>query len=243
MLPQLNGMGRLDARERTLFAARSRFGVKPFYYTRERGRLAFASELKPLVLGGARTPRAEAIHALVARDWVDHTEETFFEGVYQLEAGHCLTARAGAPGQAGTVTIRRWWNLDPSRREALAPDAADARFAELFDDAVRLRLRADVPVGTCLSGGLDSTAIVVTAAPLLPHALETFSVAYDEGEAFDERPFVEQAVRASGAASHVVVPAAICGTRSMRSWAPGGARGGPGCTSQWHVMTRGPGPA
>jgi asparagine synthase (glutamine-hydrolysing) len=104
------------------------------------------------------------------------------------------------------VRTRRWWDLDPARREAMKPDEAVARFTQLFDDAVKLRLRSDVPVGTCLSGGLDSSSIVVAAGRMLPHPMRTFSVSYDEGAAFDERPWIEQAVRAAGAVPSVVVP-------------------------------------
>jgi asparagine synthase (glutamine-hydrolysing) len=243
MLPKLNGMWGFaiwDAKERTLFAARDRFGVKPFHYRVAAGRLAFASELKPIVLDGARVPRAQAIYDLLALDWVDHTPETFFEGVFQLPAGHCLTAREGAPGAPGTVTTRRWWNLDPARRERLSSTEAIERFRALFDDAVRLRLRADVPVGTCLSGGLDSTSIVIAAGAMLPHAMRTFSVSYDEGQAFDERPFIDVAARAAGATQDVVVPDGtdFWSVLDELVWHQEEPTAGPGLYSQWHVMKR-----
>jgi len=190
------------------------------------------------VLAGPRAPRAEAIHALLARDWVDHQPETFFAGVFQLQAGHVLLVNAGAVGAPGQPTVRRWWNLDPARRTRLAPAAAAERFRELFDDAVRLRLRSDVPVGTCLSGGLDSTAIVTTAAGLLPHAMRTFSVSYDEGAAYDERPWIAQAVESARADAAIVVP------DGRDFWETFDAlvlhqeepAAGMGIYSQWHVM-------
>jgi len=238
MLPRLNGMWGLaiwDAGERRLFVARDRFGVKPVYWRAAGGRFTFASELKPIVLDGPRTPRLAAIYDLLARDWVDHTPETFFEGVFQLPAGHCLSLRADA-GEA--PRIRRWWNLDPARKERLAPAEAAERFRALFEDAVRLRLRADVPVGTCLSGGLDSTSIVVTAGKLLPHPMRTFSVAYDEGQAFDERPFMDVAARAAGAIPAVVVPDGtdLWETLDDLVWHQEEPAAGPGLYSQWHVM-------
>jgi len=241
MLPRMNGMWGLaiwDAQEHRLFAARDRFGVKPFNYRVADGRLTFASELKPIVLAGPRTPRAEAIYDLVARDWVDHAAETFFEGVFQLPAGHCLTAEEGAPGRPGTVRTRRWWDLDPARREPMKPDEAIARFTQLFDDAVKLRLRSDVPVGTCLSGGLDSSSIVVAAGRMLPHPMRTFSVSYDEGAAFDERPWIEQAVRAAGAVPSVVVPDGTDFWQALDDivWHQEEPAAGPGLYSQWHVM-------
>ncbi|MGH7726740.1 MAG: asparagine synthase (glutamine-hydrolyzing), partial [Candidatus Eiseniibacteriota bacterium] len=237
MLPHLNGMWGMaiwDARERRLFIARDRFGVKPVHYRVAGGRFTFASELKPIVLDGPRVPRAEAIHALVARDWVDHTPETFFEGVYQLPAGHCLSI---APGDSGP-RVRRWWNLEPGAPRVLDARAAAEEFRALFTDAVRIRLRSDVPVGTCLSGGLDSSAIVVTAASLLPHPMRTFSVAYDEGSAYDERRWIEETVRASGADPRVVVPDGrdLWETLDEIVWHQEEPAAGPGLYSQWHVM-------
>jgi asparagine synthase (glutamine-hydrolysing) len=249
MLPHLNGMWGIalwDAREKTLLLARDRFGVKPLYYSVVDGRLAFASELKPIVLAGERRPRDEAIYDLVARDWVDHTPETFFAGVFQLQAGHLLVARAGAPGVPGTLTVRRWWDLDPARREVMSPAAAAERFRALFDDAVRLRLRADVPVGTCLSGGVDSTAIITTAAGFLPHPMRAFSVSYDEGEAYDERRWIDDAVARSGAIPALVVPDGrdLWDTIDDLVWHQEEPSAGTGLYSQWHVMKlagRGPG--
>ena len=221
-----------------MFAARDRFGVKPFYYRVDGGRFTFASELKPLVLGRPRTPSLPAIHALLARDWVDHRPETFFEGVHPLPAGHCLTI--ALPGTSGETlpAVRRWWDLDPTSRIVLSPTAATERFAELFDDAVRLRLRADVPVGTCLSGGLDSTSIVITAAGMLPHAMRTFTVGYDAGEAFDERAYARIAARAAGADEAVVVPDGtdLWDTLDDIVWHQEEPAAGPGLYSQWHVM-------
>ncbi len=241
MLDRLNGMWGLaiwDAKERTLFAARDRFGVKPFYYRVADGRMTFASELKPLVLDAPRTPSLPAVHDLLARDWVVHRPETFFEGVRQLPAGHCMRVAAASVGGAGTPVVRRWWDLDPGRQLALAPAAAVERFRELFDDAVRIRLRADVPVGTCLSGGLDSTSIAVTAAGFLPHALRTFSVAYDEGGAFDERPWMREANAAARADAMTVVPdgSDLWDTLEDIVWHQEEPAAGPGLYSQWHVM-------
>ncbi len=249
MLSRMNGMWGMalwDAREKTLVLARDRFGVKPVHYQVAAGRLSFASELKPIVLAGPRRPRAEAIHALLARDWVDHEPETFFEGVFQLPAGHLLVARAGAPGRPGEVTVRRWWDLDPTRREVMTPRAAAEKFRALFDDAVRLRLRADVPVGTCLSGGVDSTAIITTAAEFLPHPMRAFSVAYDEGEAYDERRWIDEAVARSGAVPALVVPDGrdLWETLDALVWHQEEPSAGMGLYSQWHVMKlagRGPG--
>jgi asparagine synthase (glutamine-hydrolysing) len=158
-LDRLNGMFALaiwDARARQLFCARDRFGVKPFYWQIENGALAFASEARALALTQSRRPqpRAGAIRDLLALDWVDHDARTFFDGIFQLQPGHFL--RFGERG----LDVRQWWSL-PSDRHAPG-SMADwlAEFEELFTDAVRLRLRADVEVGSCLEAGVEAAARV-----------------------------------------------------------------------------------
>ncbi len=106
----------------------------------------------------ASAPRLEAVRDLLALDWVDHETSTFFEGVEQLPAGHSLTLAERRRSD------RRWWSLDPARRAHGDPEEWTREFERLFTDAVRIRLRADVEVGSCLSGGIDSSAVVTTAA-------------------------------------------------------------------------------
>jgi asparagine synthase (glutamine-hydrolysing) len=236
-LPRLNGMFAFaiwDADRRQLFCARDRFGVKPFHYQYDGHDFAFASEPKALALTQSRriTPRLEAIRDLLALDWVDHDAHTFFEGLWQLPAGHWLSV-----GEQG-FSVERWWALDPSRRAAGRPEDWSAEFQSLFTDAVRLRLRADVPVGSCLSGGLDSTAVVTTAARLVADPLHAFSCSYDEGPEWDERSFVRAAVEASGATSHLVVPDGgdfwkVFDRLAEQQDEP---TAGPGVYSQWKVM-------
>jgi asparagine synthase (glutamine-hydrolysing) len=223
-----------DARRRALFCARDRFGVKPFYYQFDGERFAFASEPGALVLTQAARPepRLAAIRDLLALDWVDHESHTFFEGLWQLPAGHALTL----DGQG--LRVRRWWALDASVRVSGSDAELAARFAELFTDSVRLRLRADVEVGTCLSGGLDSSAVITTAGPLAPRGLHAFTCAYDEGPAFDERAYVRMAVEASGATSHLTVPDGSDFWQVFDALARSQDEptAGPGVYSQWKVM-------
>ena len=236
-LRRLNGMFAFaiwDPDRRELFCARDRFGVKPFYYQFDGRSFAFASEPKALVLTQPTRIRArdEAVRDLLALDWVDHEAGTFFAELWQLPGGHSLTV-----GERG-LAVRQWWALDPERRAHGTPADWTREFEHLFTDAVRLRLRADVPVGSCLSGGLDSTAVVATAATLVPGPLHAFTAAYDEGPAWDERPYVRAAVEASGATSHVVVPDGgdfwSVFDRLARSQDEPTA--GPGLFSQWKVM-------
>jgi asparagine synthase (glutamine-hydrolysing) len=236
-LERMNGMFAFalwDARRRELFCARDRFGVKPFYYQWDGRSFAFASEPKALVLTQPRriAPRLAAIRDLVALDWVDHEAHTFFEGVMQLPAGHSLVV-----GENG-LSIRRWWALDPSRRAPGGPEDWAREFAERFGDAVRLRLRADVEVGSCLSGGLDSSAVVTTAARMLDRPIRAFTCAYDEGPRYDERAYVTATVGASGARSDVVVPDGhdFWDTFERIAHQQDEPTAGPGVYSQWQVM-------
>ncbi len=236
-LAHMNGMFAFaiwDAGRRELFCARDRFGVKPFYWQLDGGAFAFASEPRALVLTQSRRPRARAgaVRDLVALDWVDHDARTFFDGLNQLPAGHCLLA-----SERG-VRVRRWWGLDPSRRATGGPADWTREFERLFTDAVRLRLRADVEVGSCLSGGLDSSAVVTTAARLVDRPIHAFTCAYDEGPAWDERAWVRATVEASGATSHLVVPdgADFWDVFERLHVQQGEPTAGPGLFSQWKVM-------
>lgn len=236
-LSRLNGMFAFalwDGRKRRIFCARDRFGVKPFYYQWDGKTFAFASEPKALVLTQSRriVPRASAIRDLIALDWVDHEAETFFAGLWQLPAGHFLTV-----GEDG-FALRRWWTLDPERRATGTPADWEAEFAERFTDSVRLRLRADVEVGSCLSGGLDSSAVVTTAAKQMDRPMHAFTCAYDEGPAYDERPYMRATVAASGAVSHVVVPDGtdFWDAFDRIAYQQDEPTAGPGLYSQWKVM-------
>jgi asparagine synthase (glutamine-hydrolysing) len=236
-LSHLNGMFAFalwDGHAKRLFCARDRLGVKPFYYQWDGTSFAFASDPRTLVLTQSHRirPRLGAIRDLVALDWVDHDAGTFFEGLEQLPAGHFLTLGDGG------ASVRQWWTLDPQAHATGGAAEWESRFRELFTDAVRIRLRADVEVGACLSGGTDSSAVVATAAKLLDKPMHAFTCAYDEGPAFDERPYVRSVVEASGATSHVVVPDGRdfwtvfdrIGTMHAEPTA------GPGVYSQWKVM-------
>jgi asparagine synthase (glutamine-hydrolysing) len=226
-----------DADRRRLFCARDRMGVKPFYYQYDGSRFAFASEARALVLtqDWRIQPHLPAVRDLLALDWVDHESQTFFDGLRQLPAGHWLSV-----GEDG-FRMERWWGLDPEARASGTPAALAHEFSELFTDSVRLRLRADVEVGSCLSGGLDSSAVLTTAARLAgpgQKGLHAFTCAYDEGPAFDERPYARAAAEASGATSHVVVPdgSDLWSVFDTLADQQGEPTAGPGVYSQWQVM-------
>jgi asparagine synthase (glutamine-hydrolysing) len=235
-LARFNGMFSFalwDGARRELFCARDRFGVKPFYYQWDGRRFAFASEPEALALTQEWRirPRLEAVRDLVALDWVDHDARTFFDGLLSLPPAHALVV-----GESG-LALERWWRLRPGRASGTTADRT-REFERLFTDAVRLRLRSDVEVGSCLSGGLDSSAVVTTAARLLPHPMHSFTCAYDEGPDYDEREWVNATVGASGATPHLVVPDGddfwpTFDRLAVRQSEP---TAGPGLYSQWKVM-------
>jgi asparagine synthase (glutamine-hydrolysing) len=167
-----------DKGRRRLILSRDRLGVKPMYYRATPHTLAFASEVKALVRAGPLDeadgwkpePDLTTIADFLGRGLVDHSDHTFVSGIRSLNAGHSLVL------QDGTQKLIRYWG-PPALADDVRPRVTgeDARrdadlveaFRSLFDESVRLRLRADVPIGTCLSGGLDSSSIVTTAAKIL----------------------------------------------------------------------------
>jgi asparagine synthase (glutamine-hydrolysing) len=204
---RFNGMWALaiwDADRERLVCSRDRFGVKPFYYRYEDGRFVFASEPKAFMAdpGTRLRPNLRAVRDYLEQSYLDHTPETFFQGLLRLPPAHSLVLdREG-------LRLWRYWALEPG--EAPAGDAAEA-VRELFLDSVRLRLRSDVPVGTCLSGGIDSSAVAAGVAHLLRTEREnaaavgerqrTFT-AYFEDRGFDERPYARAVVDAAEAEPH-----------------------------------------
>lgn len=218
-LARFNGMFSfvlIDRETGRLFAARDRFGVKPLYYwVSPEGFAAFASEIKQFaVLPGWRA-RAHAQHAYDFLVWglADHESGTLFEGVAQLRGGEfvheTLDSFAGLSAGAA-LPVRPWYRLPEATDEAGDFEAAAARFGELLTDSVRLRLRADVPVGSCLSGGLDSSSIVCVARGLLQetgggHAQKTFTALGGEGR-LDEGPYARAVIEATGVDPYFVSP-------------------------------------
>ena len=263
-LRRFNGMFALalwDGRTQTLFCARDRFGVKPFYYARTGadGGLIFASEIKALLRHPRALRRAAApqmIYDFLTAGSLDHTEHTCFAGIDQLPAAHMLLAtRQG-------LRIDRYWdipdNVDTGARHDLEqPTLAERRryaeeFGALLEDSVRLRLHADVPVGTCLSGGLDSSSIVCLANRLLfgtdapggggsadrGARQKTFSACYEDSR-HDERSYIEQVLAATGAEANYTFPGQELPIEEVIPkvvWQQDEPFGSTSILAQWHVM-------
>lgn len=165
MLTRFNGMWALaihDSVRGEVFLARDRFGVKPLLYAEHAGRIAFASEMRALrrLAWVDRGLDPDVVRRLLFDPFgIEGSERSITRSIRRLPAGHCAIWRDG------TLSVRRWWRTVDHLVEVPATFAQQAeRFHELFVDAIRLRMRSDVPVGTCLSGGFDSSAIVCAMA-------------------------------------------------------------------------------
>ena len=144
-----------DGRVGSLFGSRDRFGMKPLYLHRVDGQILFASEIKAILASGlcGRTPHLPVVAMFLTEGRLDETDETFYSGIVRLPAASAFEIDA-----TGNYREWRYWSSDAI--EVLEPGTdIPGRFAELFEDSVRLHMRSDVPVGIHLSGGLDSTSI------------------------------------------------------------------------------------
>lgn len=209
-LNRLNGMfgfALWDAGRRILFAARDRFGEKPFLFVRRPGLFAFASEYKALLAlqgVGADLDLPRLARFLVSgAEGLDSERATLFSAIEQLLPGECLTLGLDDL----SLSIRRYWEVRPGPAPALSEAEAFARFGELLADSVSLRLRSDVPVGSCLSGGLDSSSIVCLARRALGAGVPYHVfVGRFPGTSVDEWDYARQVIEATGATAHVVEP-------------------------------------
>lgn len=204
-----------DKEKRELFFSRDRFGVKPLYYWTQENRLVFGSELKQLMqvpfIPHTVNNRTAALHLFLSVQ--NTTDDTFFEGIRQLPAGCNMIIQLDF--QRGSVTvprIERYYHLR-SRvlLQAGRPDAAE-RLGEQLERAVRLRLRADVKVGSCLSGGMDSSSIVALACLALreqgrdPVDFETVTSHFPDHPEIDESNFAKMVAQAAGCSPSLVTP-------------------------------------
>ncbi len=214
-LARFNGMWAFalwDGRRRELFCARDRLGVKPFYYTVAAGSFLFASEIKALRAHpeAGRRPNDRMLMTFLAWGVADHTAETMYDGIFQLPPAHLLVVREG-----GAEAPERYWDftMNAAPQAAVDDSAAAERVRELLTDSVRLRLRSDVPVGTCLSGGIDSSTVTALIDDLLraehPESVgdrqRTFSVCFDDPR-FDESRHIDVMVAATGVSNRRTTP-------------------------------------
>lgn len=222
-LRRLNGMWAFliyDRIERRMFGARDRFGVKPMFWYRDARGLVFTSEIK--AIRDSAYARLEfdwrTIAIFLLEDRIDAGQGTFYAGVTRVPAGVSFEVDA-----SGQVQWQRYWSLIESAQATARPPDPVAAYAELFEDAVRLRLRSDVPVGVLLSGGLDSSSIICSMARQLDHAgtrrSDLAALCYADAE-FDETDLIRATLDQTGASlkSLDTSPTALWDTLGEHLW-------------------------
>ncbi|CAB1065066.1 Asparagine synthetase [glutamine-hydrolyzing] (EC [Olavius sp. associated proteobacterium Delta 1] len=213
-LHKLNGMFAFaiwDDQEKQLFCARDRLGVKPIYFYQDDQQFVFASEIKALLC--LQNLRARA-NSTAVRDYlmfgmVDHSCDTFFRDIHKLPPANYIRIN-----RRGT-NCSRYWDFEISKHldDSENIPAAVAKFRDHLKEAVQIRLRSDVPVGSCLSGGVDSSSIVCLINSLIPAQHKQQAGVYQKTyssvfpiTALDERPFINDVIAATKAESHIVTP-------------------------------------
>lgn len=190
-----------DARTRTIFGARDRSGIKPFYYRQGRGGFAFASEVKGLLDAPGMVRRMDPLGlADILFCGRPLANRTLLDEVRSLPPGH----RFVADGQ--TVRIDEYWRMSFDYRHDRPYSRVVDDVAGLLEESVALHCLSDAPLGAHLSGGLDSSTVATLAAGRRPAPLDTFCIRFDAGASFDETPFAEIAAGHSGADLHVATP-------------------------------------
>ena len=201
-----------DNKEQTLFCARDRFGEKPFYYSYANATsFMFASEMKALMAAGIeKKVDSNMLFNYLVYDVIEDPfdkQKTFYENIFKLEASHYITISK----KDGLIKKRYWNHPDYSNiNTKISFQDANDKLKELFDNSVKRRLRSDVPVGSSLSGGIDSSAIVCTIAKLLSgssHDLQTFSARFHD-KSIDEGWFIEKVIEKTKAQPNFVWPEA-----------------------------------
>ena len=188
-LDKFNGMFAFvifDKNTKQIFAARDRFGIKPFYYYRDEEKFIFASEIKSILpLLKSRSINNSIVLDYVAYNRTDHTNKTFFNGIKKLRHGYTLLINKTK------IDFVQWYNLRDKIKDKKTILSRD-EYQEILTDSVKLRLRSDVRVGVSLSGGLDSSSItsLVLNKLNLPN-ISSFSAVYNTNESYDEYEFIK----------------------------------------------------
>lgn len=195
-LERLNGQFAFaiwDTAKKELFIARDRMGIRPLFYAEQNGSFYFASEAKALFATGQIERKLDSLAIdEIFTFWHTVTPRTAFENVHELPAGHYLILKAG------TLSRHKYWELDfPDEFSGISFEDAMDELKGLLVDSTRLQLRADVPVGAYLSGGLDSSVTTALIRNYTGSKLQTFSVAFEDGD-YDESPFQKEMAKALG---------------------------------------------
>lgn len=219
-LDKLNGMFAFviyDAVEGAVFLARDRFGIKPLYYTEHEDKFYFASETKALleVLKLKATLNYQSVFDFLVFGRTDVFDETFLNQIKRTPKGHCGWIRNGK------LSLRCWWSplSFVDKHGDIALSEAVPQIRELLISSVLLRMRSDVPVGSCLSGGLDSSILlgILGSNNLLSSSYATFTACFP-GDPLDESGFVDKLQQRWGCANHRTFPTAESALQELRDF-------------------------
>ena len=211
-LQQFDGMFAFaiwNEQEQTLFAARDRFGEKPFYYFFDGEQFLFASEMKAIWAAGVeKTIDHSMLLNYIGLGWVknpSNLSQTFYQNISSLPQSHCIKLNL----RNGSNEIVQYWDLDKETKATLTEAEAIEQFRQLFNTSVQRRLRSDVEVGTSLSGGLDSSSIAAMISQLQTknHKLQTFTTSFPGFEK-DETAYAKQVTDQFQLQQHIVTPTA-----------------------------------
>ena len=231
----------IDFRRRQMLLSRDRFGIKPLHYCKIAGAIAFASEIKQLLALPA-CPRAVnegAVYDYLQYEAVDTGRETFFADIYKVLPGHNLLVSL----DTGELSETRYYALpDQPQVETLSAAQAGAKYYDLLKESVRIHLRSDVPVGTCLSGGLDSSSIALLMREIAEETgprveRHAFNCHFDAPEA-NEREFTELSIEAAKAIPHFTEPTEADFAADLRKlvWHQDEPFGSTSIYAQWAVF-------
>lgn len=187
ILDKINGMFAFsiyDADTNTLFSARDRLGVKPFYYFWNNGEFEICSQIRPLL--GSKKVNNDAISMFLDCAFIP-SPYTIVENVFKLPPGNFMMIDLNK----NTLKIEEYWNLKPVKIRSIPYEDAKQELRDLLFDAVKIRLHADVPVGSFLSGGIDSALISSIATKVSESQINTFSIGFEDPE-YDESKIAEQ---------------------------------------------------
>lgn len=192
----------LDLEKQRLVLARDHFGIKPLYFVQGAAGFGFASEVPPLLRlpGVASSANAARMFSYLRFGLTDYGAETMFRDVAQIPAAHWIEVKLDAP--AAKPEVHCYWHLPSYQKSTITPDEASEQLRKLFLRNVQLHMRSDVPIGYCLSGGIDSSAIVMGARHVVGHGgdFKTFTFVSSDPSKSEERwaRIVAQEAKASG---------------------------------------------
>lgn len=225
-----------DKRKSRIFLSRDHFGIKPLFYHLDKNVFFFGSEIKAVLqVLGKQEINKPFLYNFISRDVPYGSNETVFKGINLLLPAHNFSIELNKKPK---IKIERYWDFNPNifkgRYDYTDPVET---FRELLVDSVKLRLRSDVPVGVCLSGGVDSSVITCIISKILKQEIETFSSIYEE-EGYNEKEFIDEVNKECGTRPNLIYPGPGNFFEILKELVHHHDKPVrmPGTYSQWHVL-------